>query len=63
MKKIKSNILNQYSLIEPHLIDIGESLQKISKIIKVKQTWCLVDLYYKTDGKKFLIDEFRMRKI
>lgn len=66
VKMAKKDILKTYEtydLIYPHLNNIGEQLKKISTILKIKKSWCLIDLYFKTDGKKFLINEFRIRKL
>jgi len=49
--------------ISPHIEAIGESVNKISKILKIKKKWMLLDMYFKSDGKKYLIDEFRIRRV
>jgi len=47
--------------IEPHIEKIGRSIKEISKILKLKEKWYMVDMAYKKEGKGFYIDEFRLR--
>ena len=60
MKRI---VESDTKLIFPHLEKIGEEVTQISKILKIKNQWVFVDMFFKSEGKKFKIDEFRVRHL
>jgi hypothetical protein len=55
--------IKKLDLILPMVDKIGEQMKQISKVLGLKDCWIVADFFYKTDGKKSLIDEFRLRKL
>lgn len=59
----KFNGLDMWDEIYPHISNIEKEMSSISKILKIQDKWCIVDMYFKLENNKPCIDEFRIRKV